>query len=90
MTTTEPVGGASPVIGILVFVFLYAGRATTVAETPSVSADSAACSGSAIAAFPMDRKVRPQQEAILLVPSPVPLLLLSSTETLGRKETRSD
>lgn len=90
MTMTEPVDGASPAIGILVFAFLYVGRATTVAETPSVSADSAACSGSAIAAFPMDRKVRLQQEAILLVTSPVPQLLLCSTETLGRKETQCD
>lgn len=87
---TEPVGGASPAIGILVFAFLCAGRATTVAETPSVSADSAACSESAITAFPMDRKVRPQQEAVLLVPSAVPLLWLSFIETLGHKETRCD
>lgn len=55
---TGPVGGVSPVIDTLVFVFLYEGRATTVGGMPSVSADSAACLGSATAAFPMDKKVR--------------------------------
>ncbi len=55
---TGPVGGVSPVIDTLVFVFLYEGRATTVGGIPSVSADSAACLGSVTAASPTDKRVR--------------------------------
>lgn len=55
---TGPVGGVSPAIDTLVSVFLFEGRATTVGGMRSVSEDSAACLGSATAAFPTDRKVR--------------------------------
>lgn len=55
---TGPVGGASPAIDTLVSAFLFEGRATTVGGMRSVSEDSAACLGSATAAFPTDRKVR--------------------------------
>lgn len=58
MTTTGPVGGVSPAIDTLVSVFLCEGRATTAGGMPSVSADSAACLGSAIAASQTDKKVR--------------------------------
>lgn len=59
---TGPVDGVSPVIAILVCVCLSEGRATTVEGTPSVSADSAACLGSATAASPMDKRVRVHQQ----------------------------
>ena len=57
-TMTGPVGEVSPAIATLVFACPYEGRATTAGETPSVSADSAACLGNATAASPMDKKVR--------------------------------
>lgn len=57
VTMTGPVGGDCPVIDTLVFAFLCEGRAATVGGTPSVSMDSAACLGSATAAFPMGKKV---------------------------------
>lgn len=58
MTMTGPVGVVSHVIDTLVCAFLSEGRVTTVGGMPSVSVDSAACLGSATAAFPVDKKVK--------------------------------
>lgn len=54
-------------IDTLVFVFPCEGRATTVGGTPSASADSAACSGSATAEFPVDKKARPLLLSLLFI-----------------------
>lgn len=58
VTRKGPVDGVSRVIDTLVCVFLSEGRATTVGGMPSACVASAACSGSATAAFPVDRKVK--------------------------------
>lgn len=50
--------GVSGAIDTLVCVFLSEGRATTVGGMPSACVASAACSGSATAAFPVGRKVK--------------------------------
>lgn len=66
VTMTGPVGVVSHVIDTLVCALLSEGRATTVGGMPSVSVDSAACLGSATAAFPVDKKVKTQKRSQIL------------------------
>lgn len=61
VTMTGPVGVDSHAIDTLVCAFPSEERATTVGGMPSVFVDSAACLGSATAAFPVDKKVKRQK-----------------------------
>lgn len=61
---TGPVGVASPVIDTLGCAFLSEGRVTIAGGMPSVSVDSAACLGSATAAFPVAKKVKMQKPSL--------------------------
>lgn len=68
---TGRVGVVSPVIDTLGCAFLSEGRVTTVGGMPSVSVDSAACLGSATAAFPVAKKVKMQKPSWILFVSSV-------------------
>lgn len=67
MTMTGPVGGASPVTDTLVCASPSEGRATTVGGTPSACVGSAACLGSATAAFPVGKKVKNEETVAAFV-----------------------
>lgn len=79
---TGPVGVVSHVIDTLVCALLSEGRAATVAGMPSASVDSAACLGSATAAFPVDKKVQAQK------PSRIFLVLSVNTKTFSPASRR--
>lgn len=67
VTTKGPAGGVSRAIDTSACAFLSEGRATTVGGMPSACVASAACSGSATAAFPADRKVKTHNPKVAFV-----------------------
>lgn len=67
MTTKGPAGGVSRAIDTSACAFLSEGRATTVGGMPSACVASAACSGSATAAFPAGRKVKTHSPTVAFV-----------------------